>query len=103
MGVAAGSLIAMVLPTAVNLWLVNRHVVGVRMRHYAAEVLCAPFLSAGLMLALLFPVHAWAQSWPRLAGLAAAGAAVFYGTTWLLLNEEDRALLRRFLRWEGRV
>lgn len=102
LGVAAGSLIAMSLPTVVNLWLVNRHVMGVRMRHYAKEVLYAPFLSAAFMLALMFPAHAWAQNWPRLIGLSAAGAAVFYGTTWLLLVEEDRALVRRFLRWEGR-
>jgi O-antigen/teichoic acid export membrane protein len=102
MGVASGSLIAMALPTAVNLWLVNRHVVGVRLRHYASEVLYAPFLSAALMLALLFPVHAWATGWLRLVGLAAAGAAVYYGTTWALLNEEDHSLLKRFLRWDGR-
>jgi O-antigen/teichoic acid export membrane protein len=102
MGVASGSLIAMALPTAVNLWLVNRHVVGVRLRHYAAEVLYAPFLSAGLMLALLFPVHAWATGWFRLVGLVVIGGALYYGTTWILLNEEDRALLKRFLHWEGR-
>jgi O-antigen/teichoic acid export membrane protein len=101
MGVAAGSLIAMALPTALNIWLVNRHVVGVHLRHYAVEVLYAPFLSAALMLALLFPVHAWATGWLRLVGLAAAGILIYYGTTWAMLSEEDHALLKRFLRWEG--
>jgi len=101
MGVAAGSLIAIALPTAVNLWLVNRRLLRVTLGRYAGEVLYAPFLSAALMLALLFPVHALATGWLRLVGLAAAGALVYYGTTWALLSEEDHALLRRFLRWEG--
>ncbi|MDD5656743.1 MAG: oligosaccharide flippase family protein, partial [Elusimicrobia bacterium] len=102
MGVALGSLAALGLPTGVNVWLVNRRVLGVPLRRYAAEVLFPPFASALLMLAVLMPFHARADGWVSLVGLAAAGAAVFYGSTWLLLNEEDRALLRRFLRWEGR-
>jgi len=100
MGVAEGSLIAIALPTAANLWLVNRRLLKVPLSRYAGEVLYAPFLSATLMLALLFPTHALATGWLRLVGLATAGVLVYYGTTWALLGEEDHALLRRFLRWE---
>jgi O-antigen/teichoic acid export membrane protein len=100
MGVASGSLIAIALPTVVSLWLINRRLLRVSVSRYAAEVLQAPFLSATLMLALLLPIHAWATGWLRLVGLAAAGALVYYGTTWALLSEEDHALLRRFLTWE---
>jgi hypothetical protein len=67
-----------------------------------AEVLYAPFLSAALMGALLLPIHTLATGWVRLLAVAAAGALVYYGSTWVLLNDEDRQLLKRFLRWEGR-
>ncbi|MBI4676450.1 MAG: oligosaccharide flippase family protein [Elusimicrobia bacterium] len=102
MGVAWGSLAAVALPTAVNVIVVNRRVVGVSSRWFAAEVLYAPFLSAGLMLAVIFPVHGMATGWGRLLAVMAAGIAVFYGVTWALLNDEDRGLAKRFLRWEVR-
>ena len=102
MGVALGSLAALAIPTALNLWLVNRKVLRLPLRDYAAEALFAPFLSAALMLAALMPVHAWAVSWLRLLACMAAGAAVFYGSTWLMLSADDRALLRRYLAWERR-
>jgi len=100
LGVALGSLLAVALPTVVNLWLVNRRVVGVSLRCFAGEVLAAPFLSAALMLAVLLPVHAMATDWGRLLALTAVGATVFYGTSWLLLNDDDRNLLKLYLKWE---
>jgi O-antigen/teichoic acid export membrane protein len=103
MGVAAGSLIAIALPTAVSLWLVNRRLLRVPLSRYFEEVLRAPFLSATLMLALLYPFHAQATGWLRLVSLATAGVLVYYGTTWALLSDEDHALLRRVLKWEGKA
>ena len=103
LGVALGSLIAQVLPTCVYLAVLHRRVLGLAPARYLDEGLRAPLVSAACLLAVVFPLHAWASGWGRLILLAAGGAAVYCASAWLSLTAEDRDLLRRFLRWEPRA
>lgn len=95
-GVAAGTLLGQALPVPFLLRAVHR-LIGLRLRDYLRKGLLAPCASAGLLLAAVFPVHHLASDWPRLIGLAAAGLAVYYGSTWPLLEPDERRLLLRFL------
>lgn len=95
-GIAAGSLAGQALPALIYLVHVHRMIHMGTQRFIAG--IWAPAASAALLLATLFPLHEHATSWPRLALFATASYAIFYGSTWFLMDREDRELLRRFLR-----
>lgn len=99
-GVAWGSLIAQGLPALAGALLLQKRLLRLPLARFISEGLRAPALSAVLTMAAVFPVHAWATNWVRLAVLALAGAVVFYGSTWIFIFEEDRGVLRRFLKYE---
>jgi len=96
LGVALGSLLAQALPALAYLFFVHRRVLGIPWKLYFSESLYSPLVSAGLLLALVFPIHASASSWPRLVALCVGGCLLYYGSTWHFLGSEDRALFRKF-------
>lgn len=102
LGAAAGSLVAQCVPACFYLGMVHTRLLKLPLGRYLSESLYAPCVSAGLLLALVFPLHHRVGGWPGLILLAAAGGLLYYGSTWLLLDREDRELLRRFLRWTPR-
>lgn len=101
-GVGWGGLLGQALPALVFIPLVHRGVLGLGAARFAAEGLFAPAACAGLMLALVFPLHARATSWLALAAFAAAGLAAYGAAAWALLGTDDRALVRRYLARQGR-
>ena len=96
LGIAAGSMAGQALPTLVYVAHAHR-MIRLDLRRFFASV-WAPLVSSTLVLAAIFPFHAAATSWPKLTLLAALGITVFYGSTWILMDSEDRQLLNRFLR-----
>ena len=99
-GAAAGAFAAQALPVAFYVYAVHRRL-ALPLARYAREGLLLPCGSALLLALFAWAVHARASSWSQLVGLGAAGAALYYGSTWYGLSADDRALLRRFLRWES--
>ena len=49
---------------------------------------------------IVFPLHALVDDWPRLIGAVAGGLALYYGSTWFLLDFEDKQFLRGLLKLE---
>ncbi|HEX4048657.1 MAG TPA: oligosaccharide flippase family protein [Elusimicrobiota bacterium] len=96
MGIAEGSLLGQALPALVFLAHVHR-MIHLGFRRFVAGV-WAPAVSGFLLLAALAPFHAEATSWLRLALFAAAGGLLFYASTWVLMDADDRRLLHRFMR-----
>lgn len=97
LGVALGTLLGQGVPALFYALHMNR-VIGLSFSRYVGEGLRGPALSALLCLGAVLPFHDLATSWPRLGLFALLGAAVFYGSTWLLLSGEDRALAVEALR-----
>lgn len=96
--VGAGALLAQALPGVVYIALVHRQYLHLPLGRYLDEGLTVPFLSAGLVLILLYPVHGLISGWLGLAGAVAAGLAAYYGSTFALLSGEDRALLKDWIK-----
>ena len=67
-------------------------------RRFVSEGLYAPAVSTVLLLAATAPIHMLATNWIRLFALAAFGSLIYYASAWLLLNGEDRELIKKFLR-----
>lgn len=99
LGAGVGSLIAQALPAVVFLALAHRRFLGLSPGRFLEGVL-APAVSGALLLLVVFPLHAQATSWARLLGLVGAGLCAFYGSTYFLLADDERRLLRGFLRFE---
>lgn len=99
-GIAGGVLIAQALSALAYVPLIQGQVVGVGVGRLLREGLLAPAASAAAVLALVFPVHAWAGTWTRLVGVGAAATLVYAAVCWALLPAEDRETLRRYVRWE---
>lgn len=99
LGVSVGFLIGQVLPLPLLLHAVHHDLVRVKLGDYLGQAVWAPACSAALLLVAVFPVHHLASDWPKFLALCAAGAALYYGSTWRLMPEEDRALVRRLLKW----
>ncbi|MBI4056668.1 MAG: flippase [Elusimicrobia bacterium] len=97
LGVAAGSLLAQMLPGPIYLHFVHKRLMDLSWERYLSEGLYAPCVSGALLLAVIFPLHAWADNWFRLGALVSLGVPLYYGSTWFLLGTEDRNLLRSFL------
>ncbi|MBI5242239.1 MAG: oligosaccharide flippase family protein [Elusimicrobia bacterium] len=103
LGAALGSLIAQVLPSCVYLVVVHRRILGISFGRYFAEGLRGPLISAGLLFAAVFPLHAQATGWIRLILLGAGGIIVFYASAWALLDAEGRQFVLHYLRREPRA
>jgi O-antigen/teichoic acid export membrane protein len=95
LGVAMGSLLAQAIHTTAYLLIVHARLLKLSPGRFASEALMRPFLSAGLLLALIMPIHEYASSWPLLFGTVAAGLALFYGAAWALLDHDDHQLCLR--------
>jgi O-antigen/teichoic acid export membrane protein len=94
LGAALGALLSQVLVTVVNLWLVHRRFLALSWKTYYVEVLQRPLLSMAVLLAIVFPMHALAQTWPSLLLLSAGGCLVYVAVMWLGMHAEDREFLR---------
>ena len=101
LGVAIGTLAAQAVPTCVYIWIVHKKILHMPFTRYAAEGLWAPLCSAALQLCVIFPRHDAATSWFTMALFACAGYGVYYGSLWLLLNAEEKSLIRNYLRMSG--
>jgi O-antigen/teichoic acid export membrane protein len=97
LGVALGSLLAQAVPTTIYLLVAHARLLRLRPGRFALEALLPPFLSAGLLLALVMPMHQYASTWPRLLATGAAGGAIYGAAAWALLDRDDRELCRRAL------
>lgn len=102
LGVGWGALLGQALPAVVFLHLFHRHVIRLRIGRFISEALFAPALSAGTMLAVVFPFHDRASNWTSLALFAAAGVSAYALSSWALLGAEDRALVRRYVTLQRR-
>lgn len=98
LGAALGACLSQALVTTVYVWLVHRRFLALSWEDYYADVLHRPVLSAALLLAVVFPLHALAQTWPRLLLLSAGGGLVYAATMWLGMHDEDRKFIRTLLR-----
>ncbi|MBI5630340.1 MAG: oligosaccharide flippase family protein [Elusimicrobia bacterium] len=97
LGVALGSLLAQALPMAVYLAVVHREFLGISLGRYGGEALSAPAASAAVLLAAVFPFHAWATSWAKLVLLASGGSALYGACLWRLMGDADRRWIRDYL------
>ncbi|MBI4424307.1 MAG: oligosaccharide flippase family protein [Elusimicrobia bacterium] len=98
LGIALGFLLSSSLPLPFFLAVIHRGILRLPLARYLREALYVPCASAALLLALVFPVHHLATSWLALLALSAAGLALYYGSTWRLMEDSDRALVRKLLR-----
>ncbi|MBI3551218.1 MAG: oligosaccharide flippase family protein [Elusimicrobia bacterium] len=100
LGVAWGSLLAQSVPTVIYLLWLHVGVLRLTEGQYARQTLFAPAMS-GLLLALaVFPLHPFVDDWPRLFGTVAGGLLLYYGSTWFLMDDGDKRLLKQILRRE---
>lgn len=97
LGVALGFLLGQALTIFFLLQSVHRRLLGLGFGRFFRESLAAPLASAALLLLIVFPLHHLAGSWTRLIALSAAGFSLFYGSAWFFMDEQDKALLKRFL------
>ncbi|MEK7234269.1 MAG: oligosaccharide flippase family protein [Elusimicrobiota bacterium] len=100
LGMATGALLAQILPVGVYLFAVHGKLLRLPAGRFFSEALGAPLAGAALLMALVFPLHHLASSWPRLLGLGAAGTLLYYSSAWLLLGREDREFIRGLVRQE---
>lgn len=90
LGAALGACLSQTLVTVANVWLVHWKFLGLSWKDYYTEVLSRPLLSAALLLTVVFPLHALAQTWPVLLLLSAGGGVVYAAMMWLGMHAEDR-------------
>lgn len=95
LGVALGSLLAQAVPTTVYLLVAHSRLLRLSAGRFFSEALLRPCAGAGLLLALVMPVHQFASTWPRLLAMGAAGVAVYGAAAWALFDRDDRDLCRR--------
>lgn len=99
LGVALGFLLGQSLPMPFLLLFVHRRLLHLSSKRFVRESLAPPLASAALLLAFVFPLHAWAGTWARLLGLSALGLVLYYGSTWFFMSPSDRGLIKDFLRY----
>lgn len=98
LGAATAAAVAQCLPTAVCLHAVHSRLLRFGWGGYVLQAL-GPTLAAGTAMALLvFPLHAAAATWPRFLALGALGGALYATVLWVLLPQDDRELLLRWLK-----
>ncbi|MBI4376069.1 MAG: oligosaccharide flippase family protein [Elusimicrobia bacterium] len=100
LGAALGALAAQAIPAIFYLSAIHK-LLKLEPARYLEQGLLRPGLSAAALLLLVFPVHAWAGTWPRLLSLVLAGMLVYCASTWYWLPPEDRRLIKDFLRFQG--
>jgi O-antigen/teichoic acid export membrane protein len=94
LGAALGACLSQALVTTANVWLVHRRFLALSWKDYFADVLHRPALSAGVLLAVVFPLHALAQTWPRLLLLSAGGGLLYAAAMWVGMYDEDREFIK---------
>ncbi len=94
LGAAMGACLSQAVVTVVNVWLVHRRFLALSWKDYFTDVLHRPVLSASLLLAVVFPLHALAQTWPRLLLLSAGGGLLYAAAMWVGLYDEDREFIK---------
>ncbi len=97
LGVALGSLLAQLIPACVYVTATNRGLLKLPLSRYLDEGLLRPLACAGVLLALVFPFHAEASTWPRLLGLCSAGGALYAGLCWFVMDAGDKDIFRRLV------
>ena len=97
LGAAFGALLSQALVTVANMWLVHRRFLALSWKKYCVEVLYRPVLSAALLLAVVFPLHPLADTWPRLLLLCGGGGLAYVAAMWAGLHDEDRTFMRTLL------
>ncbi|MBI4060290.1 MAG: polysaccharide biosynthesis C-terminal domain-containing protein [Elusimicrobia bacterium] len=97
LGAAMGALMSQVLVAAGNVWLVHRKLLALTWRDYFQDVVYRPALSAALLLAAVFPLHALAQTWSFLLLLGAGGGLAYAAMMWIGMHDEDREFIRALL------
>ncbi|MBI4371682.1 MAG: oligosaccharide flippase family protein [Elusimicrobia bacterium] len=100
LGIAWGTLLAQSLPALVFAAWAQRRVLDLPPSRFLREGLFAPALASLLLLAAVFPLHAWAGTWTRLIGVSAAGLVFYAAAFWRLAPPLDRELALGYLRWE---
>jgi O-antigen/teichoic acid export membrane protein len=100
LGVALGSFLAQAVPTTVYLIWLHGRLLRLPEGRYVRETLFSPCASGLLLVLLVFPIHPYVQDWPRLILTVAAGLLLYYGSTWFLLDRDDKQFLRQLLKRE---
>lgn len=96
LGAAFGAFLSQALVSTVNVGLIHRRFLALSWKDYYADVLHRPFLSAAFLLAVVFPLHDLAQTWPRLLLIGAGGILIYAAAMWLGMHHEDREFIRTF-------
>lgn len=96
LGVGAGALLGQLAAMPVVVGYTHSRVVPLALGRYLREGLLAPAAGSAATLAVVFPLHAWAGTWPRLVGLCAGGGLVYLAVFWALMSDDDRRLARLF-------
>jgi len=94
LGAALGACLSQALVTVVNIGLVHRRFLALSWKDYYGEALHRPALSAGILLAVIFPLHSLAQTWPHFILLCGGGGLFYCGVTWLGMHDEDRKFIQ---------
>ncbi len=97
LGVAWGSLIAQAAPTILYLLWLHTAVLRLAEGRYMREALYAPVASALVLTLFVFPAHPLVQDWTRLIAVVALGLGLYYGSTWFLLDFDDKQFLKALL------
>mgnify|MGYP001563732337 FL=1 len=101
LGAALGAWLSQMLVTAVNLSLVHRKFLLLSWKSYWIEVLYRPIFGAALLMAVVFPLHHLAQTWPHLILLSAGGGLVYAAAMWTAMHAEDREFIQMLRNWIG--
>jgi O-antigen/teichoic acid export membrane protein len=102
LGVAIGSLLAQVIPAFFYLWAVHRNILGIGFARYFAQSLWRPFLCAGILLAVVFPIHRFGYAWEGFLAIVVGGGLIYCAAAWLLLDADDRWMLHKVLAGASR-
>lgn len=100
LGVALGSCLAQALPTTAYLIWLHYKFLRLPEGRYARETLFSPCASGLLLVLLVFPIHPYVDDWIRLILTVSGGLLLYYGSTWFLLDRDDRQFLRQLLKRE---
>jgi O-antigen/teichoic acid export membrane protein len=94
-GAALGLLAAQALASPPYALLVSRKLFAMGPAQFLSEIVLRPLAAAGVFALVLWPLRAWAWTWPNLLALAGGSTALYYAVGFRLLGPEERLSLEK--------